>query len=369
MQSIFSNALSELTKDHIRLTRTRQETLIWLVLLVLRQGTVCLWRLAAHAPSRARTASVRRRFYRFFQFVQIDAGAAAQIVVRLLGLKGKPWVLAMDRSNWDFGRTSINILMISVMWNGVGVPLLWTFLSKTGNSSTRERTQLLDRLHAIFPDMKIASLTGDREFIGETWMGYLISRKIPFVLRLRENQYVRREGYARWPISRIAQNLKCGERMVLKQACRLGEGAPPVRIVIMRLKTGELLALACLSRPRQALAAYRRRWTVETLFANLKTRGFDMEATHLTHPGKLSTLMAILAIGTALAVKTGAAVNAARPIPIKKHGRKAVSIFAHGLAHLRKLFAAPYIHHATVFLKAILSNRMPSKPLLNVAFT
>lgn len=369
MQSIFSNALSNLTKDHIRLSHTRQETLIWLVLLVLRHGTVCLWRLAAHAPSRAQTTSVRRRFYRFFQMVKIDAGDAARIVVGLLGLKNKPWVLAIDRTNWDFGRTSINILMISVMWNGVGVPLLWTFLPKTGNSSTDERTQLFDRLHEIFPDMKIASLTGDREFIGEEWMRYLAEKKIPFALRLRENQYVTRDGYARWSISRIAQNLKPGERIFLKGACRLGADGPPVRIVILRLKADELLALACLSRPRCALAAYRKRWTIETLFANLKTRGFDMEATHLTDPGKLSTLMAILTIGAALAIKTGACVNRAKPIPVKRHGRKAVSLFAHGLAHLRKLFAAPHIHQMTVLMKSILSYRMPPKPLLNAVFT
>ncbi len=35
----------------------------------------------------------------------------AQIMVDLLGLKGKLWVLAMDRTNWDFRKTTINIRM------------------------------------------------------------------------------------------------------------------------------------------------------------------------------------------------------------------------------------------------------------------
>ena len=34
---------------------------------------------------------------------------AARVVVDLLGLSGKPWVLAIDRTNWDFGKTTINI--------------------------------------------------------------------------------------------------------------------------------------------------------------------------------------------------------------------------------------------------------------------
>ena len=103
MQSIFSNALSNAVSDHIKLSASRRETLAWLVLLMMRQGTVCLWRLAAYVDCPAETASVRRRIYRFFQFVPLDCAGVARIVVELLGLAGKPWVLAIDRTNWDFG--------------------------------------------------------------------------------------------------------------------------------------------------------------------------------------------------------------------------------------------------------------------------
>ena len=72
--------------------------------------------------SAAQTDSVRRRFYGFFQFVRLGGALAARVVVDLLRLSGKPWVLgAIDRTNWDFGKTTINILMISVVWNGMGI--------------------------------------------------------------------------------------------------------------------------------------------------------------------------------------------------------------------------------------------------------
>ena len=179
MQSIFSNALSESVAKHIDLSVTRRETLSWLALLIMQHGTISLWRLAAYVASAAQTASVRRRFYRFFQFVRLDSTLAARVVVELLGLGGKPWVLAMDRTNWDFGKTTINILMISVAWNGMGIPLLWMLLPTAGNSHTSERTELLDRLRAAFPDLKIAALMGDREFIGDAWMAYLQRENIP----------------------------------------------------------------------------------------------------------------------------------------------------------------------------------------------
>ena len=155
MASIFLNTLSALTQEHIALNRTRRETLCWLVFLIMRYGTVCLWRLAAHAPSSAQTDSVRRRFYRFFQFIHIDTGTCAHMIVGLLGIADKPWTLTIDRTNWDFGKVTINILMIAVIWNGVAIPLMWTFLLGKGNSSTPTRTQLLDRLRQVFPDMKV----------------------------------------------------------------------------------------------------------------------------------------------------------------------------------------------------------------------
>ena len=372
MQSLFSNALSRAVAKHIDLSVTRRETLAWLTLLIMQQGTICLWRLAASVASAAQTDSVRRRFYRFFQFVRLDGTLSARVVVDLLGLSGKPWVLAIDRTNWDFGKTTINILMISVVWNGMGIPLIWMLLPTAGNSSTAERTALLDRLRAVFADLKIAALMGDREFIGDAWMAHLQRENIPFILRLRENQHVLRAGYVALPISAIAQHLEVGDKMIVKGGCRLGRQdetlSAPVRLVVTRLASGELLALACSGCARHALARYRQRWTIETMFGNLKSKGFALEATHLTDPDKLATLLALLAFALALSVKTGVATARRHPVPIKKHGRRARSLFALGLHTLRKIFVAASPAQVIAFLDQLLSPKLPIKPLLSLAF-
>jgi hypothetical protein len=68
--------------------------------------------------------------------------------------------------------------MISVIWNGGGVLLIWTLLPSAGNSNTKARTDLLERLRKTVPDLKITSLMGDREFVGDAWMAYLHAEKI-----------------------------------------------------------------------------------------------------------------------------------------------------------------------------------------------
>jgi hypothetical protein len=84
--------------------------------------------------------------------------------------------------------------------------------------------------------------------IGDTWVAYLQRENIPFILRLRENQYVLREGYVALPISVIAQHLKVGEKMIVKGSCQLGRAhetlSASVRLVITRVAPAEPLALA-----------------------------------------------------------------------------------------------------------------------------
>ena len=368
MASTFLNTLSAMTRKHIELSETRRQTLCWLIFLIMRYSTVNLWRLAAHAPSKARTDSVRRRFYRFFQFIHIGECSMARMVVALTGLSGKPWTLTIDRTNWDFGKSAVNILMVAVVWNGIGIPLICSVLPKKGNSSTVERTQLLDRLREIFPDMKVAMLLGDREFIGGEWMRYLIENNIYFVMRLRDNQLVSRTGYETWPLSRLAQSLKPGDVLKLKEKCRLKDG-PLVRIIMKRLATGELLILACPSKLNRALAVYRERWTIETLFGNLKTRGFDLEATHLSNRKKLATLIAIVSIALTLAAKAGSALSAVKPVPVKRHGHPAVSIFALGLTALKRMFAMPDDTLDQEIFDHVISNRPLAKPKLSNAFS
>jgi hypothetical protein len=114
---------------------------------------------------------------------------------------------------------------------------------------------------------------------------------------------------------------------------------------------------ACrLIRPHRALASYHQRWTIETLFANLKTKGFNLEDTHITDPEKLSTL---LALTVTLCVETGVAEARLRPIHIKKHGRRAWSLFALGVGVLRKIIVSAKPAQIIPLLQQLLSSKLP----------
>jgi hypothetical protein len=85
------------------------------------------------------------------------------------------------------------------------------------------------------------------------------------------------------------------------------------------------------------VADYARRWGIETLFGCLKTRGFCLEATHVTDPERLRKLVGLLALAFCWAHVVGEWLTLQEPLKIKKHGRLAKSIFRHGFDHLRRI--------------------------------
>ena len=93
----------------------------------------------------------------------------------------------MDRTEWKFGKTSLKILVLSVVLGDISVSLLWHILPKAGCSNTAERLAIFDCFFLLAPPERIAYLLADREFIGEEWFAFLHSAKIDFRIRIRKN--------------------------------------------------------------------------------------------------------------------------------------------------------------------------------------
>ena len=90
------------------------------------------------------------------------------------------------------------------------------------------------------------------------------------------------------------------------------------------------------------LADYRLRWGIETLFGALKSRGFELESTHVVScPERLERLLGLLALAFAWAHRTGqwVAEQVQPPRFNARQGRRAKSLFRYGLDYLCSLLA------------------------------
>lgn len=105
--------------------------------------------------------------------------------------------------------------------------------------------------------------------------------------------------------------------------------------------TPEYLLLVTDGHPHWALSQYRKRWGIETLFGALKSRGFDLESTHMTDSNmtdskRLSKLIGLLALAFCWSHLVGQWRHRHDPLTTKKHGRLEKSLFRYGLDYLQQ---------------------------------
>ena len=215
----------------------------------------------------------------------------------------------------------------------------------------------MERFIAQFGKNNIMGLLADREFIGADWFKWLKKERIHFIIRIKKNllttnsrgQEVRVEALFRG-IKPIEERTLCGSRKLMGEE---------VYLSALRMPDGELLIVATDKLSCFAIKRYGLRWEIETLFACLKSKGFNFEDTHITKPERIEKLLVLLTIAFCWAHKTDEWKHEQKPIEIKNHGRKAVSYFRYGLDVIRDIVlngvreADNFLHQIVKFLVTI----------------
>lgn len=331
------NTLVTFFKDETGWNKARVKFFSLLICALCKIQTVSFVRLSQGIDGESDRESKLRRIQRFFAGFTIDNDLIAKLIYALLPEK-PPYNLSLDRTNWMFGRVDINILMISVCYKGVAIPLLWKMLPKKGNSNSDERKELFDRYIALFGENSIAGLMADREFIGKDWFEYLIFKQILFCIRIKENLWidVPRRGLVK--AFCLFNHLKINESAQYpKIVCIAGNWVYLTGIKTYNKETHkvEFVIIASYKKTDDVLKNYKDRWQIETMFKAMKTSGFNIEDTHLTDLERISKLMALVSIAFVWAYKVGINKHLKiKPILIKKHGRKQYSFIKYGLLHI-----------------------------------
>ena len=80
-------------------------------------------------------------------------------------------------------------------------------------------------------------------------------------------------------------------------------------VYIKPLPDGDILFLFGNCNPKFIAQLYRKRWVIEVCFQNLKTRGFNLEETHLQDLKRIRKLIATVSIAYAFCVSLGIYIN------------------------------------------------------------
>lgn len=335
--TILSNTLTEFFGDKMNLARIKFFGLF--ISALCKVQTVCFEKLACSFDSDAKMDSSLRRIQRFMAEYVLDTDLVARFVFSLLPHK-PPYRLVLDRTNWKFGSKDINILTLGIVYKGVAFPLLFHVMPKFGNSSTRERIDLINRFIQLFGSDSIECLLADREFVGHRWLEYLNNLCIEYYIRIRENFWIEIPGNghlvkASWLFNHLKVNQCAFYHKIVRVKGQLGYLSASK--VLNKQGVPELQIIISFNKPGNAQTLYKERWQIESAFKALKTSGFNIEDTHLTDIERIRKLLTLGLIAFAWVYKAGIYLDELYPIKIKNHGRKAKSLFKYGLNYIANL--------------------------------
>ena len=361
MEDYIINAISEHLKDtQIVSNLSRQKMLVLTLCSLLRTRSVVLSELAVNLNDAVKTESNETRLRDFFREVPFDYDALAKFIFSFLVAQGGQKIrLTIDRTNWKFGSHSTNILMVIASKGTYTIPLFWDLLdNKGGNSNCEQRLEIIQKCIDLLGSKRIGLIIGDREFIGQIWLKFLKSKKIPFCVRVPKHHIIETlDGQ-----QHLAEDLwKNSKQAIRFKHCRV-DGVWGSAVITTDAK-GDLLYLFGTANVDYLEQFYQKRWTIETVFHAFKSRGFNLEDTHLKIDERLKKLIAIVSMGYAFCCALGNFRHEyEKPIKVKNHKRKTKSFFRYGLDFIRDGFKVGYKYQVQwleifkAFIKFIFAN-------------
>ena len=277
----------------------------------------CAQRMSKILGIRLKNETAYSRLLRYFQTgngTNILRGICLLVISTLC--RSENCYLLLDRTNWEFGKRKINILVIGLLYKDVFIPLVWKDLEKKGNSNTKERLDLIDQLLSWWKLSKVALpqlyLAGDREFIGYLWLRGLEKRGIKFVMRIRANSKI--ELWHRGKIKDRKLGLKIIRRYLSWTGISNVEAILNSDYIVKltffdndstRCKADYIYIMTNMEDMEQASIFYRKRYKIEVCFKHLKSSGFNLESLQVEGGHKVDLMFGALNVLYLMAIQNG----------------------------------------------------------------
>jgi len=294
----------------------------------------------------------------------ISAEQYALATLKLFAIKSCS--LVIDRTNWQYGNINYNLLVLSAVWQDISIPLYWVHLdNKGGNSNSQQRIDLIAWFVRNCPSIKIDYILADREFPSHDFISWLTQNSLAFIFRSKSSVIVT-DGDKRVKVTKLFPSLK-NHANETKAETKIRRVYDSRLLLTIRInQDGERVYIISNTYQDNSADIYRKRWTIEAMFAKFKTKGLNLESTRIMKHNRITSLFMFMAIAYCYACKLGIIANQLKPTKLKilktNNGiriTQEVSIFNRGY-DLLKIFLNNYLSYKVVINKQL--SRILSSP-------
>jgi hypothetical protein len=202
--------------------------------------------------------------------------------------KARPLVFIMDGSAVARGCVT---LMVSLIYAHRAIPMAWLVIEGTkGHFPAETHVALLREVQALVPETANVVLLGDGEFDSPALQAAAEGYGWDYVCRTAKNIQIGVDD--EW-LSLEALNVQRGKREFRKQVLFTEAAYGPVMVIAWweAQYDAPIYLVSNLHSVQTACDWYRKRAHIETFFSDQKSRGFQLDKSHLSDPTRGMRLM------------------------------------------------------------------------------
>jgi len=312
-------------------------TLAMLMTGILLGKTVQFEKMAGEIPAPIQDASIAERLRRWVR----NPNAAPEVfftpfaTALLAALADTPLVLAMDASSIGRG---CQVLVVGVVYQQRLLPVAWVvYKGGKGHAPASTHIAVLEQVLPLLPPEATVILLGDGEYDSVEMLTWVATHTAwESVVRTAKSAQVTVEGE---PLTLDELALAPGDLLSLSEVGFTQQEFGPVQVVCHwdAQEEAPIYLVTNLELAAEAVYWYKKRFKIETLFSDKKTRGFHLHKSGLTVPARLARLFMATSLAYIWVVYMGVAciLTGAAPVgPPRPAHEKPVSVGA-GLAQVR----------------------------------
>lgn len=317
-KKLYSVLLNKYTKEFSDIPTHLIDTTLLLISCILIKETVNLNKLKNQVGIFLDSPCIQvdshyKRLTRYFLDAYVQKVLWKLILVFSVGsflrkkeVRKEIFYMAMDGSVWKLGNYTYHILVLSVIYRKIAIPIFWINLGRKGISTLSHRKRLLKSAFLLYPFLKKFMLLADREYKGKKWFGYLEKEGYTYIIRLCKGDY-------QLTIKKYHDLLKKAKRGKLVSQEFETDFAKRLKIVVSYNATAEnesekfiiLLTNKYGLSKNKISEIYYLRWKIECLFKHLKTNGFHLEEVGMTNPKKIRVIITLVIASYLLCILEG----------------------------------------------------------------
>jgi Transposase DDE domain len=291
-------------------------------------------------PSRAKFPSRVKLIHRFNKNKHVTYEhhflPFIEVVIASLGLS--EFRLSLDSSK--IGRNCL-LLTLGLVYKKRVIPLAWlVYQGSKGHSGLAKQLGLLNQVVALLPPWASVILTGDAEFDGTGRIEWLKTQpNWHYALRTAKNIIVSTDPPAD---ERALADLApaSGQTKFLTGLRFTQQQVGPVNLAMLwdEAEQEHFYLVTDADTLVQTQSWYRRRYRIETLFSDSKSRGFGLDKSGLRHPDRLARLVIAVFLAYIWMIFLGALVITNQHLGlIARTDRFVNSLFQLGRAYLDRI--------------------------------